>query len=180
MIRARVGQVSRVDPRRNPPPTLIVRAKMAWRRELKGWNLRLFSWVPDHHIEQGLARDGATRVREPRTRPTSALFGEYFRGERPVYLAGCLGQPAIQLGFVTPVLVEVRRVDPAPSWRDAVRQRSAPARARSLERDAAEEPLKMPRAPRLRHHQLLVSSYASLHCRALSPDATSIRLPQGG
>jgi hypothetical protein len=38
----------------------------------------------------------------------------------------------------------------------------------------------MPRAPRLRHHQLLVSSYASLHCRALSPDATSIRLPQGG
>jgi hypothetical protein len=87
---------------------------MAWRRELKGWNLRLFSWVPDHHIEQGLARDGATRVRE---RPTSALFGEYFRGERPVYLAGCLGQPAIQLGFVTLVLVEVRRVDPAPMIR---------------------------------------------------------------
>jgi hypothetical protein len=26
----------------------------------------------------------------------------------------------------------------------------------------------MPRAPRLRHHQLLVSSHASLHCRAFA------------
>ena len=174
-----------MDPRRNPPPTLIVRAKMAWRRELKGWNLRLFSWVPDHHIEQGLARDGATRVREPRTRPTSALFGEYFRDERPVYLAGCLGQPAIHLGFDSGF--GLRRVGPAPPWRDvfarAQRASARPPRARcrgGASQDAAEEPLKMPRAPCLRHHQLLVSSYASLHCRALSPDATSIRLPQGG
>lgn len=145
----RVGQVSRVDPRRNPPATLIVRAKMTWHRELKGWNLRLFSWVPDHHI-QGItsSKDSpAISVREPRTRPTSALFGEYFRGERPVYLAGCLGQPAIQLGFVTPVLVEVRRVEPAPPWRDDVR---SAARQRARAASSA-----MPRRSPLRCRALL-------------------------
>jgi hypothetical protein len=60
---------------------------MAWRRELKwakGWNFRMFSylWVPDHHIEQGLARDGATLREEPRTRPIGPGIDFFVKGAK--------------------------------------------------------------------------------------------------